>query len=108
LAQEYLGRFALDFAYEEWAGPFRDSLHAAYLRVIERSVRLDVDSGNYTRGVFLAERASEVEPDSEELQLSLARVYRLAGAHAAAAEQYAHYSKAMKEMGVDPLPISDL
>jgi DNA-binding SARP family transcriptional activator len=108
LAQEYLGRFALDFAYEEWAGPFRDSLHAAYLRVIESSVRLDVDSGNYTRGVFLAERASEVEPDSEELQLSLVRVYRLAGAHAAAAEQYAHYSKAMRELGVDPVPIADL
>lgn len=108
LAQEYLGRFALDFAYEEWAGPFRDSLHAAYLRVIESSVRLDVDSGNYARGVFLAERASEVEPDSEELQLALVRVYRLAGAHAAAAEQYAHYSRVMRDLGVDPRPLADL
>lgn len=108
LASEYLGRFALDFAYEEWAGPYRDNLHAAYLRVIESSVRLDVDSGNYTRGVFLAERASEIEPDSEELQLSLVRVYRLAGAHAAASERYAHYSKLMEDLGAEPRPFAEL
>jgi hypothetical protein len=28
----------LDFEYEEWAAPFRDWLHAAYLEVVERSV----------------------------------------------------------------------
>jgi DNA-binding SARP family transcriptional activator len=108
LAREYRGKFALDFAYEEWAGTFRDSLHAAYLRVIESALRLDVDSGNYSRGVLLAERAYEVEPDSEELQLALVRIYRLAGAHAAAAEQYAHYARSMRDLGIEPRPIADL
>src|SRR6266566_3541570 len=37
----YTGRFALDFSYEEWAGSYRDSLHAAYLEVVERSVSED-------------------------------------------------------------------
>jgi DNA-binding SARP family transcriptional activator len=108
LSQEYRGRFALDFAYEEWAGPFRDGLHAAYLRVIEAAVRLEVDAGNYSRGMLLAERAYEVEPESEELQLALVRIYRLAGAHAAAAEQYAHYARSMKDLGVEPRPLVEI
>lgn len=108
LVTEYRGRFALDFAYEEWAGAFRDSLHAAYLRVVESAIRLDINSGNYIRGSFLAERASEVEPESEELLLALVRIYRLAGAHAAAAEQYAHYTRAMEDLGVEPKQIADL
>jgi LuxR family transcriptional regulator, maltose regulon positive regulatory protein len=108
LAREYRGKFALDFAYEEWASPFRDGLHASYLRVIERAVRLDIDSGSLARGVLLAERASEIEPDSEELQLALVRIYRLTGAYAAAAEQYAHYSRAMKELGVEPRALAEI
>ena len=35
-AHVYRGRFALDFAYEEWAVAYRDSMHAAYLEIIER------------------------------------------------------------------------
>ena len=35
LAQAYHGRFALDFLYEDWAADYRDSLHAAYLRIVE-------------------------------------------------------------------------
>jgi ATP/maltotriose-dependent transcriptional regulator MalT/DNA-binding SARP family transcriptional activator len=108
LSHEYRGRFALDFAYEDWASSFRDALHAGYLRVIEGAIRLDVDAGNYTRGVVLAERANEVEPDSEELQLALVRIYRLAGAHAAAAEQYAHYARTMQDLGVEPRPIAEV
>ena len=45
LANEYRGRFALDFAYEEWSGPYRDSLHAGYLRVMEHAIRTDLDVG---------------------------------------------------------------
>jgi len=108
LAHEYRGRFALDFLYEDWASPYRDALHAGYLRVVEASLRLDIDSGQYVRAMFLAERATEVEPDSEELQLGLVRIYRLAGARAAAAEQYGHYAKTMRDLGVDPLPFADL
>jgi ATP/maltotriose-dependent transcriptional regulator MalT/DNA-binding SARP family transcriptional activator len=108
LAREYQGRFSIDFAYEDWAGPFRDSLHASYLRVIERAIRLDIDSGQLARGVFLAERAAEVEPDSEEIQVALIRIYRIAGAYAAAAEKYGHYARTMRDLGVEASPIADL
>jgi LuxR family maltose regulon positive regulatory protein len=102
LAKEYRGQFALDFAYDDWASSYRDSLHASYLRVMEQAIRMDIDAGEFARGTLLAERAIEVEPNSEELRVCLVRLYRLSGAHAAAAEQYAHYAEALREIGVDP------
>jgi two-component SAPR family response regulator len=102
LAREYRGRFALDFAYEEWASDYRDSLHAAYLRVVEQAIRLDIDTGHFARGTALAERAAELEPESEEIQKALVQLYRLTGAHAAAAEQYAHYAQTLRDLGVEP------
>jgi LuxR family maltose regulon positive regulatory protein len=105
LATTYTGRFALDFAYEEWAEAYRESLHTSYLRVVERAIQLDINAGQIERATFLAERAADVEPESEEIQLALARLYRQAGAHAAAAEQYARYSKTATDLGVDPQPL---
>src|SRR5262249_30053896 len=87
LVGRYAGRFALDFAYEEWASAYRDSLHASYLRVVEQTVRDDTNGGRFHRAIEIAERVAIVEPDSEEIQAALVRLYRLAGAFAAAAEQ---------------------
>jgi DNA-binding SARP family transcriptional activator len=108
LAHEYRGKFALDFAYEEWSGAYRDSLHAGYLRVMEHAIRIDLDTGHFGRGTYLAERAMEVDPEAEEIQAALVRLYRLSGAHAAAAEQYGHYAHAMRELGVEPALLIDL
>ncbi|MBI2777492.1 MAG: AAA family ATPase [Chloroflexi bacterium] len=108
LARAYRGRFALDFVYDDWSADYRDNLHASYLRVIESALRLDTASGHYARGVAIAELAVEVEPDSEELQIALLRLYRLAGSHAAAAEQYGHYAQSLRELGIDPQPFSAL
>jgi DNA-binding SARP family transcriptional activator/tetratricopeptide (TPR) repeat protein len=108
LAAEYQGRFALDFAYEDWAASFRDQLHSAYLRVMEQAIRMDIDSGHVSRGTVLAERAAAVEPDSDEIQVALIRLYRLSGAHAAAAEQYAHYSRTLREIGVEPPALAEV
>lgn len=108
LAEEYRGQFALDFSYEEWASSYRDFLHAAYLRVVEQSIRMDIDAGHFARGTFLAERAAEVEPDADEIQVALVRLYRLSGAHAAAAEQYGHYAQTLRDLGVEPPPFAEV
>jgi len=107
LANEYVARFALDFIYDEWAQPYRDSLHAGYLHTMEQAIRADIDSGHWERGTFLAERTAEVDPDSEEIQLALVRLYRYSGAHAAAAEAYGHYARSMRELGVEPSPFPE-
>jgi DNA-binding SARP family transcriptional activator len=108
LASEYRGKYALDFAYEDWATPYRDYLHASYLRVMERAIQMDLSTGQVTRGTFLAERAAEVDPDADEIQVALVRLYRMAGAHAAAAERYAHYERGMRDLGLEPVPLADM
>jgi ATP/maltotriose-dependent transcriptional regulator MalT/DNA-binding SARP family transcriptional activator len=109
LSELYRNRFALDFAYEEWAAPYRDSLHVGYLRIIERAVQRDLQTGHFDRGIRVARRALEIEPDQESLELSLLRLYRATGAHAAAADQFAHYSAYLRnELGVEPPSLSSL
>ena len=109
LARTYRGRFALEFSYEEWATPFRESLHASYLQLIETAIAEDSGTGHYHRAIALARRALEVEPEAEQIEISLLRLYRLTGAHAAAAEQYAHYAAVQRnELGVEPPPLESL
>jgi len=109
LSDTYRGKFALDFSYEEWAVPYRDALHAAYLQVIENAVLADTVSGHFLHGVRLARRAIEVDPDADQIELALLRLYRLSGSHAAAAEQYGHYAAMVRrDLGVDPPPLDSL
>lgn len=108
LARDYRGKFALDFLYEDWSADYRDSLHAAYLRVIEAALRLDLNSGHYVRGIEVAQLAVEAEPESDEIQLALLRLFRLSGSYAAAAEQYGHYAETLREIGVEPQPMNAL
>jgi len=49
-----------------------------------------------------------VDPEAEEIQAALVRLYRLSGAHAAAAEKYQHYSQAMRDLGVEPPAYTDV
>jgi DNA-binding SARP family transcriptional activator len=109
LAMRYQGRFALDFEYEEWAAPFRDWLHASFLEIVERAVTGDIESGHFERGIVLARRVLDIDPGAEQIELSLLRLYRASGAHAAAAEQYGHYASVMREqLGLEPPPLDSL
>jgi ATP/maltotriose-dependent transcriptional regulator MalT/DNA-binding SARP family transcriptional activator len=109
LCAGYLDRFALDFAYEEWAVPFRTALHVSYLQIVERAVTDDISSGHHDRGIRVARRALEVDPTIESLERSLLRLYRSTGAHAAAAEQYTHYAAMVRdELGVEPPSLASL
>jgi len=109
LSQQYSDRFALDFAYEEWAVPFRTALHVAYLEVIESAVTDDMATGHHDRAIELARRALDVDPTVESLEVALLRLYRATGAHAAAAEQYGHYATMLRdELGVEPPPLASI
>jgi DNA-binding SARP family transcriptional activator len=109
LSSMYRDRFALDFAYEEWAVPYRSSVHTEYLQIIEGAVTADMASGHHARAIRLARKALEIDPAVDSLELSLLRLYRATGAHAAAAEQYAHYAVLLRdELGVEPPPLSSL
>jgi DNA-binding SARP family transcriptional activator len=109
LTEQYRGRFALDFEYEEWATPYRDWLHASFLEVVERAVASDLETGHFERGIRLARRVLDVDPGAEQVEVSLLRLYRASGAHAAAAEQYSHYASVLRdELGIDPPALESL
>ena len=109
VSDAYGGRFALDFSYEEWSVPYRDTLHASYLEIIEKAVSTDTNIGAYDRAIGLARRALEVDPEAEQIELSLLKLYRRTGAHAAAAEQYEHYAATLRnDLGLEPPPLESL
>jgi DNA-binding SARP family transcriptional activator len=93
LAGEYRGKFALDFLYDDWASMHRDSLHAQYLEVMERAIAFSAATGRFTEAMELALLGDD--PSSVDGQL--VKIYRLLGAHAAAAEQYQHYTTVVRE-----------
>jgi ATP/maltotriose-dependent transcriptional regulator MalT/DNA-binding SARP family transcriptional activator len=109
LSKTYVGRFALDFEYEEWSAAYRDNLHASYLEVIERAIEEEVGAARYDRALELCRRALDVDPSCDSIERHLLRLYRTTGAHAAAEKQYRHYASAMaEEIGVVAPPLSDL
>lgn len=109
LAESYTGRFAVDFIYDDWASAFRDTLHASFLDRIERAVVADTKAGAFDRALSVAQLALQADPDAEQIELCLLRLYRRTGAHAAAAEQYAHYATVMREqLGIEPPPLESI
>jgi DNA-binding SARP family transcriptional activator len=92
----YQGKFALDFMYEEWSASHRETQHAAFLQIIEEGLRQDAATGNFQRGIDVARTAVAIDPTAQPIEHALLRLYKLSGAHAAAAEQYAHYAAQMR------------
>jgi DNA-binding SARP family transcriptional activator len=109
LAESYTGRFAVDFIYDDWASAYRDALHASFLDRIERALTADTRAGAFDRALAVAQMALQADPDAEQIELCLLRLYRRMGAGAAAAEQYAHYAGVMREqLGVEPPPLESI
>ena len=95
--------------YDDWASSFRDTLHAGVLDRIERAVVADTKAGAFDRALAVAQLALQTDPEAEQIELCLLRLYRRMGAHAAAAEQYAHYAAVMREqLGVEPPPLDSI
>ena len=109
LLECYAGRFALDFAYEDWATNYRDTLHAAVLSAIERAITESSRVRDHERTIWLARAALLLDPSADSVELALVRAYKASERRAAAAEQYAHYSTVLREqLAIEPLPFEDL
>ncbi len=109
IAREYRGRFALDFSYEDWALAHRESLHAQYLDVMERTIAAATASARFPEAIKLARALLDTDPSLDQVQASLVKMYRVLGAHAAAAEQYQVYASVVRdELGLDPPPLDQM
>jgi DNA-binding SARP family transcriptional activator len=105
VVRAYSGRFAIDFEYEEWASPFRETLHASFLDAIEQALRVESDAGRFDRAAKLARGAMALDSEAVALEVALLRLYRQTGSHSAAAEQYSHYAAVAREEGIEPPPL---
>jgi DNA-binding SARP family transcriptional activator len=109
LSEAYTDRFASDFAYEEWASDYREWLHVSYLQIVEETITSGIQTGQFVQSLPLARRALETDPRLETLGLSLLKLLKGSGAHAAAAEQYERYATLLRsEIGVDAPPFDSI
>jgi DNA-binding SARP family transcriptional activator/tetratricopeptide (TPR) repeat protein len=109
LIANYRGRFASDFPYEDWASSYRDNLHARFLAEVERAMGGDRDGLDLRWRLWVGQQALAIDPEADEIEAQVVRLYRRLGSPAAAAEQYAHYASVLREqLGVEPPRIEDL
>jgi DNA-binding SARP family transcriptional activator/tetratricopeptide (TPR) repeat protein len=109
LSSIYVERFATDFSYDDWAVDFREWLHVSYLQIVETAITTGIESGQLWPTLPLARRALEAEPRLDSLALSLLKLLKGTGAHAAAAEQYERYASLLRsEIGVEAPPFDSL
>jgi DNA-binding SARP family transcriptional activator len=105
----YTGRYALDFAYEDWASTYRENLHAAVLAAGEAAITTARRDQNYELIIAIGHALLTIDPQADAIELELLRAYKASGRHAAAAEQYAHYAAYLRvEMAVDVPSLEDL
>ncbi len=109
LLELYSGRYALDFAYEDWSTYYRENLHAAVLATVEAAqVRARI-GGDFERAIRLGHDVLAIDPQADEIELELVRAYKASDRRAAAAEQYAHYAASMRlELAAEPPPFDEI
>ena len=76
LLSEYVGRYALDFAYEEWASDYRETLHAAVLAAVESAVRRLQDHHEFGAVIRLGQAILAIDPQADAVELELLTAYK--------------------------------
>lgn len=105
----YSGRWAPEFAYEEWSLDWRDRLHAAFLGLTHRTLDRLIARGDLERAMSVALGALAIDPQASDIERQLVRIYAGIGATSAAAETYRHYAASQRaEFGAEPPALSDL
>jgi DNA-binding SARP family transcriptional activator len=103
LLRDYRARYALTFAYEEWASTYRENLHAAALGASEVAMIRAQERGDYDAAIRVGQAMLAVDPQADAIELELLRAYKRSGRRAAAAEQYAHYAAYVRsELAAEP------
>jgi two-component SAPR family response regulator len=99
----YLGRFAPEFEYDDWAEDWRTLVHATYLHLAQSTADGLVDQGRDHEAIQLLTRAVELDGRALELMGRLVRLHHRLGATDAASTTYRRYAALMRrEYGVRP------
>jgi ATP/maltotriose-dependent transcriptional regulator MalT/DNA-binding SARP family transcriptional activator len=90
LVQSYGGPFAPEFEYEEWAIPWREHVHTAFLNLAEQAARARM-ADRPAEAAAILRHAIEVDPMAMDLKPLLAAALHLSGSQAAARHLYRQY-----------------
>jgi DNA-binding SARP family transcriptional activator len=105
----YEGRFAPEFAYDDWSNAWREHLHARYLSLAQDLVLRLSATGDFSAAQRVARAAVACDPDALELERELVWLYGRTGHRAAAAEQYRHYAAKVREhLGLEVETLAEL
>jgi DNA-binding SARP family transcriptional activator len=109
LVEVYVGKYAIDFAYEDWAHDYRETLHSAVLGAVELEISRRRTEGEHDSAIRMAQRLLAIDPQADAIELELIRTYKGGARQAAAVEQYAHYAAFVRqELGTEPTSFGDL
>ena len=70
---DYRGKFASDFSYEDWASPYRETLHASFLGVMERAVSGDIGSTELRWRLWVGQRTLAIDPEADGVEAAVIR-----------------------------------
>jgi DNA-binding SARP family transcriptional activator len=93
----YLGRFAPEFEYEDWADDWRTLLHTQFLLLSQSTAAALVAVGMEQSAIEVMTRAIEIDALAFELRATLIRTLMQVGASDAASEHYRHYANLMQK-----------
>jgi DNA-binding SARP family transcriptional activator len=98
----YVGRFAPEFEYDEWALGWRQRLHAEFLEIAAATMDLLEGSGELSGARDVAAHVLEVDSTAREIEQRLVRIYWRLGARSAALAQYEHLVSIDRSDGLEP------
>jgi two-component SAPR family response regulator len=76
---------------------------------MERAIASSSSAGRFGEALELSRNVLETDPTLDQIEASVVKMYRLLGAHSAAAEQYQHYTSVVREeLGMEPPPLDQL
>ncbi|MFN8621993.1 MAG: BTAD domain-containing putative transcriptional regulator [Chloroflexota bacterium] len=104
LLRSYEGKFAPEFEYEEWAIPWREFVHSAFLQLTEQTARDFMRGKSYNDAASLLRHAIDVDPEAYDLRAILLAALYKSGAHAAARHLHRVYSEESEREFGEPLP----
>ncbi|MGB3634759.1 MAG: BTAD domain-containing putative transcriptional regulator, partial [Rubrobacteraceae bacterium] len=98
----YTGELLPEDRYEEWTEDPRRELAESYLGLRLELAALHEECGEYRLSIEILEKLVAEEPNSEETNASLMRLYALTGRRRRALDQYEHYRRIAETRAGEP------
>jgi ATP/maltotriose-dependent transcriptional regulator MalT/DNA-binding SARP family transcriptional activator len=109
LLRLYVGRFAPEFEYEEWADEWRTQLHGTYLHLAHSTGEALMQGRRYREAAEVLSRVATIDPLAFELRAMLVAALAAVGSSDAAMTHYKNLADLhARDLGVPIRPYDDM